>query len=136
MRTSTSSWPSRPCVTATSPGMARRSRWCGRLPAGSSRARDPRPVPDPVFLAPLLAIAGSFGAWFDATLVTEAASDEDLGLQVDVRRPFPGSVATARLLPHALTAIVFVVAAAQMFAVAYAEATSPGAPTTPFVLRV
>jgi len=89
-----------------------------------------------VVLFAWLAIAGSFGARFDAAVVAEAASDEDVGLDLEVRRPFPNGLTTARLLPHALTAIVFIVADAQIFAVVYAEATSPGAPTTPFVVRV
>jgi hypothetical protein len=83
-----------------------------------------------------LAIAGTIGTWFEAALVAEAAGDEDLGLGVAVRRLVPSGLGTARLLPHVLTAVVFIVAAAQIFAVIYAEATTPGAPTTPFVIRV
>lgn len=81
-------------------------------------------------------VAGGLGAWFDTSLVAAACADDDLGLDAEVREPWPHGLGSARLLPHAATAIVFAVAAAQIFAVAYNEATSPGAPTTPFVVRV
>jgi hypothetical protein len=89
-----------------------------------------------LILLVLLLVAGGLGAWFDASLVAAASADADLGLDADVREPWPHGLGTVRLLPHAATAIAFAIAAAQVFAVAYNEATSPGAPTTPFVVRV
>jgi hypothetical protein len=81
-------------------------------------------------------IAGTLGAGFDAALVTEAVEDEDLGLDVGVPTTEPPGLGTARLGPHVLTALAFALAAVRIFQVVYAEATSPGAPTTPFVERV
>jgi hypothetical protein len=89
-----------------------------------------------LILLAFLLVAGGLGAWFDASLVAAACADDDLGLDAEVREPWPHGLGSARLLPHAATAIVFAIAAAQIFAVAYNEATSPGAPTTPFVVRV
>jgi hypothetical protein len=89
-----------------------------------------------LILLAFLLVAGGLGAWFDASLVAEACADDDLGLDAEARQPWPHGLGTARLLPHAATAIVLAVAAAQIFGVAYNEATSPGAPTTPFVVRV
>jgi len=81
-------------------------------------------------------IAGTLGSSFDAALVREALDDEDLGLERAAVEPTPAGLGTARLGPHALTAFVFAVAAVQIAQVVYAEATSPGAPTTPFLERV
>jgi hypothetical protein len=81
-------------------------------------------------------VAGTLGAELDVALVREAASDEDLGLDVAVPEHVPSGLGTARLGPHLLTSFVFALAAVRIFQVVYAEATSPGAPTTPFVLRV
>jgi len=90
-----------------------------------------------------LSISGWLGTWFDAALAGEAASSDELGH--DAAEPSgasmpgpdrPSGLGTARLGPHVLTAIAFVFAAARIFSVAYREATSPGAPTTPFVIRV
>lgn len=81
-------------------------------------------------------IAGTLGSAFDIALVAEALEDEDLGLERRPVEPTPAGLGTARLGPHVLTAFVFAIAAARIFQVVYAEATSPGAPTTPFVERV
>jgi hypothetical protein len=90
-----------------------------------------------------LLIAGWLGTWFDAALATEAVADDELALAAgDAPRSEaaageqPTGLATARLGPHVLTGVAFVFAAARIFSVAYREATTPGAPTTPFVLRV
>jgi hypothetical protein len=97
-----------------------------------------------------LSIAAWLGTWFDATLIGEAATDmgeagadDDLasaakpgaeaGPSPDDR---PAGLGTARLGPHVLTGVAFVFAAARIFSVAYREATTPGAPTIPFVVRV
>ena len=83
-------------------------------------------------------IAGSLGTWFEAALIDEAAgADEPRIGPPDAAPPErqPG-LGPARLGPHVLTGAAFVFAAARIFAVAYREATTPGAPTTPFVVRV
>jgi len=90
-----------------------------------------------------LSIAAWLGTWFDTTLVREAAADADVGSAAPPTAepdaspddPPPG-LGTARLGPHVLTGVAFVFAAARIFSVAYREATSPGAPTIPFVVRV
>ena len=83
-------------------------------------------------------LAGGLGASFDAALAAEAADDEDLapagGLRA--REPRPAGLGSARLWPHLVTAIVLVVAIVQVVVVAYREATTLGAPTTPFAIRV
>jgi len=81
-------------------------------------------------------IAGTLGAAFDAALVEEAATDEELGLDLEVPVSLPPGLGTARLGTHLLTAVVFAIGAVRIFEVAYVEATSPGSPTTPFVERV
>lgn len=85
-------------------------------------------------------VAGWLGAWFDAALVAEAGSDEDLGLSGvngdTLGGRLPAGLGTARLGPHLVTAVVFAFAAVVLIGVAYREATSPGAPTVPFVIRV
>ena len=81
-------------------------------------------------------IAGTLGATFDAALVTEAVEDEELNLDVPLPAQAPLGLGTARLGPHLVTAFVFAVAAVRIFQVVYAEATSPSAPTVPFVERV
>jgi hypothetical protein len=84
-----------------------------------------------------LSFAGGLGTWFDVALASEAAADSDLGLAPDASpTDRPSGLGTARLGPHVLTGVAFVFAAARIFAVAYREATTPGAPTTPFVIRV
>ena len=95
-----------------------------------------------------LSIAAWLGTWFDATLITEAAGDDDLGAAVSAAEPSaterpataaddrPPGLGTARLGPHVLTGLAFVFAAARIFSIAYREATTPGAPTIPFVVRV
>jgi hypothetical protein len=83
-----------------------------------------------------IAIGGSIGSWFEAELVAEAAADDELGIAARARQPRPAGLGAARLNAHLLTAIVFVASAARIVAVIYAEATSPGSPTTPFVVRV
>jgi hypothetical protein len=81
-------------------------------------------------------IAGTLGAGFDAALVGEAVEDEELNLDVRMPAEPPPGLGTARLGPHLLTTFVFAIAAVRIFQVVYAEATSPGAPTTPFLERV
>lgn len=81
-------------------------------------------------------IAGTLGAGFDAALVGEAVEDEELSLDVPALAEAPPGLGTARLGPHVLTTFVFAIAAVRIFQVVYAEATSPGAPTTPFLERV
>jgi hypothetical protein len=89
-----------------------------------------------------LVVAGWLGAWFDATLAGEAAADEDLGPAGRSQEsdggsgPLPPGLGTVRFAPHVATAVVFVVAAIRVVQVAYVEATSPGAPTMPFAIRV
>ncbi|HLX34249.1 MAG TPA: hypothetical protein VKR30_03290 [Candidatus Limnocylindrales bacterium] len=85
-----------------------------------------------------VAIAGTLGAWFegalvDSTLADAALDDPDA---VEDPGPSPRGLGTARLLPHVASAVVFVVAAKQIFDVAYTEATDPIAPSTPFLVRV
>ncbi len=88
-----------------------------------------------------LSIVGWLGTWFDAELAREAVAAAELGAAADDRSgspvgdPPPG-LGTARLGPHVLTGAAFVFAVARIFSVAYREATTPGAPTTPFVVRV
>lgn len=77
-----------------------------------------------------LSVSGWLGTWFDAELAGEAAG------AAWPRPERPSGLGTARLGPHVLTGVAFVFAAARIFSVAYLEATSPGAPTTPFVIRV
>ena len=83
-------------------------------------------------------VAGGAGAEFDAALAVEAAGDEDLATSRPLRprELRPAGLGSARLGPHLVTAVVFVVAALQIVVVAYREATTPGAPTTPFAIRV
>ena len=90
-----------------------------------------------------LSMAGWLGTWFDVELAREAAAHDELGLPADAATgidvPTPDQstgLGTARLGPHVLTGLAFVFAAARIFSVAYREATSPGAPTIPFVIRV
>jgi hypothetical protein len=85
-----------------------------------------------------LSFAGGIGTWFDVALASEAAADEDLGLAPvgASRTDRPSGLGTARLGPHVLTGVAFVFAAARIFSVAYREATTPGAPTTAFLIRV
>jgi hypothetical protein len=77
-----------------------------------------------------LSIAGWLGTWFDTELVREASAGDQPGAGGQ------SGLGMARLGPHVLTGVAFVFAAARIFSVAYREATSPGAPTTPFVIRV
>jgi hypothetical protein len=89
-------------------------------------------------------VAGGLGAWFDAAIVGDTRTDEDLDLGVvtgspagnPADGPLPAGLGTIRLGPHVATAVVFVVAAIDVIEVAYREATSPGAPTVPFVIRI
>lgn len=85
-----------------------------------------------------LSFAGGLGTWFDVALASEAATEGDLELAPRDVSPTdrPSGLGTARLGPHVLTGVAFVFAAARIFSVAYREATTPGAPTTPFVIRV
>lgn len=90
-----------------------------------------------------LSIAAWLGTWFDATLVREATGGDDIAAEAPgVIEPDgspnarPPGLGTARLGPHVLTGVAFVFAAARIFSVAYREATTPGAPTVPFVVRV
>ncbi len=87
-----------------------------------------------------LVVAGWLGAWFDAVLVSEVLTDEDLGLGSRGVYPdggrLPAGLGTARLGPHVVTAVVFALASVVLIGVAYREATSPGAPTVPFAIRV
>jgi len=88
----------------------------------------------------VIVLASALGAWFDAALASDAGADEDLGLASVPRGPgsgpLPPGLGTARFGPHVATAVVFAIAAVAIVEVAYREATSPGAPTTPFVIRV